>query len=42
MRSQVSQSAFAGKGADLVNCKLITTWYQNSEPESCALCHTGK
>jgi len=23
IRSQVSQSAFAGKGADLVNCKLI-------------------
>jgi len=37
MRSQVSQPAFAGKGAYLVNCKLITAWYQNSEPDSCAV-----
>jgi len=37
MRSQVSQSAFVGKGADFVNCKLITAWYQSSEPDSCAL-----
>jgi len=36
-RSQVSQSAFAGKGADSVNYKLITAWYQNSERDSCAL-----
>ena len=35
--TQVSQSAFAGKGADLVNCKLITAWYQNSEPVSCGV-----
>ena len=39
MRSQVSQSAFAlaGKGADLLNCKLITAWHHNSEPDSCAV-----
>jgi len=37
MRSQVSQPAFVGKGADLVNWKLITAWYQNSEPDSCVL-----
>jgi len=37
VRSQVSQFAFAGKGADLVNCKPITAWYQNSEHDSCAL-----
>ena len=32
IRSQVLQSASAGNGADLVNCKLITAWHQNSEP----------
>ena len=35
--SRVSQSASAGKEADLVNCKLITACYQNSEPDSCAV-----
>jgi len=35
--SRVSQPASAGKEADLVNCKLITACYQNSEPDSCAV-----
>ena len=45
IRSRVSQPASAGKEADLVNCKLITVCYQNSEPDSCSLqcgCHIGK
>ena len=29
--SHVSQPASAVKGADLVNCKLVTAWHQNSE-----------
>jgi len=37
MRSQLSQSAFAGKGGDLVNRKLITAWCHNSELNSCAV-----
>jgi len=32
IRSQVSNPAFAGKGAD-----VITAWYQNSEPDCCAV-----
>jgi len=32
IRSQVLQPDSAGNGADLVNCKLTTAWYQNSEP----------
>ena len=38
IRSRVSQPASAGKEADLVNCKLITACYQNSERDSCAMC----
>jgi len=38
VRSRVSQSASAGEEADLVNCKLITVRYENSEPDSCAVC----
>ena len=34
--SRVLQFASAGKRADLVSCKLITAWYQNSEPSFCA------
>ena len=37
IRSRVSQPASAGKEADLVNCKLITACYQNSETDSCAV-----
>jgi len=37
IRSRVSQPASAGKEADLVNYKLITTCYQNSEPDFCAV-----
>ena len=38
IRSQVSQPPSAGHVGlvDLVNCKLITAWYQNSEPSFCA------
>jgi len=36
IRYHVSKHAPAGKGADLVNYKLITAWYQISEPVSCA------
>jgi len=32
IRSQVLQPAFAGRGADLVNCKLMTADPRNSEP----------
>ena len=35
--SRVLQFASAGKRADLVSCKLITAWYQNSLPDSCAV-----
>jgi len=45
-RSQVSQPASANNGADLVNCKLITAWYQNNRTVVPALvqceCHIGK
>jgi len=37
IRSEVLQPDCAGSGADLVNCKLITAWHQNSEPDSCAV-----
>jgi len=37
IRSQGTQPASAGKEADLVNCKLITACYQQSEPDSCAV-----
>ena len=37
IRSRLSQLASAGKEANLVNCKLITACYQNSEPGSCAV-----
>ena len=37
IRSRVSQPATACKGAYIVNCKLITVCYQNSEPDSCAV-----
>jgi len=36
-RSRASQPASAGKEANLVNCKLITACYQNSQPDSCAV-----
>jgi len=35
--SQHSQPASAGKGGTRVNCKLITAWHCNCEPESCAV-----
>jgi len=37
IRSRVSQPASAGKEVNLVNCKLITACYQNSETDSCAV-----
>jgi len=30
-------TCFCSKGEDLVSCKLITAWYQNSETGSCAV-----
>ena len=40
VRSRVSQSASAGKEADLVNRNAhnCTVCYENSEPDSCAVC----
>ena len=37
IRSRVSQSTSAGREANLVNCKLITARYQNSEPLFCSV-----
>jgi len=31
-RSRFSQPAPAGKGADMMNCKLTTAWHENIEP----------
>jgi len=43
IRSRVSQPAFAGEEADLMNCKLITSCYQNVNLTlvQCE-CHIGK
>jgi len=30
-------TCFCSKGEDLVSCKLIAAWYQNSETDSCAV-----
>ena len=44
VRSRVSQSASAGKEADLVNRNAhnCTVCYENSEPDLCSVCHIGK